>query len=231
MTSNHPWLADVFFLSCGNLFLAKFLTWEEARQQDAPKRRNSYALAIGSTLLVLVIAIAGNHWINRNAALSATQSNSVPSSPSVGNQPERKGVEDSPKAGARTPPQEHFPENQPKPTKPQGKTHVKGQGSNSGNSISGSGNVIGDNNQVTISPNQTLASPPPVQAIRIVSQDYVSSDDPSAPYELKIVVQTNVLIQPVSFLFDCTENILKKDMFHSLATVEGYLSRLAQACS
>ena len=73
MTSNHPWLADVFYLIGGILFLAKFLTWEETRQQDKPKRQRSQVVAIGSTFLVLGVAIAGNHLINplRKAAPSA----------------------------------------------------------------------------------------------------------------------------------------------------------------
>ncbi len=59
MTSSHAWLADVFYLAGGILFIVKFLTWEDARQLDSLKRRNSYGLAIGLTLIVLCAAIWG----------------------------------------------------------------------------------------------------------------------------------------------------------------------------
>ena|SRR3981189_2764655 len=57
MTSSHPWLGDVFYLAGGILFIVKFLTWEDARQLDTVKRRNSYGLAyLGGKLLV--------RWVN-----------------------------------------------------------------------------------------------------------------------------------------------------------------------
>lgn len=54
------------------------------------------------------------------------------------------------------------------------------------------------------------AVPPlPVQSVRIVSQDYLPSEDASTPYKLRVVVQTNVRIEPVSFVFRCSEIIEK----------------------
>jgi hypothetical protein len=91
MTSNHPWLADVFYVAAGILFLAKFLTWEDARQLDRPKRNRSYGLAIGLTLAALCIAIWGDH------RLSAPE---VVQSPPVKYTPETT-AENTPKAGAK----------------------------------------------------------------------------------------------------------------------------------
>ena len=75
-------------------------------------------------------------------------------------------------------------------------------------------NTEGNNYQPTITP-PSQTSPPPVQDIRIVSQNYVSSDDQSAPYKLRVVLQTNVVIQPVSFVFECSEDIEKGNVFFS----------------
>jgi hypothetical protein len=55
------------------------------------------------------------------------------------------------------------------------------------------------------SPAPSQPTPPPIQSIRIVSQDWVPSTDPAFPYQLKVVVQTNVVIQPVSMVFECSE--------------------------
>lgn len=65
MTSEHPWAADVFYVGGTVLFLIKFWTWEDARQQPgAPKQ----VLQVGVTLLALifvVVAVLWNHTINR----------------------------------------------------------------------------------------------------------------------------------------------------------------------
>jgi hypothetical protein len=45
---------------------------------------------------------------------------------------------------------------------------------------------------------------PTVETIRVVSQESVPSDNPELPYGLKVVVQTNVAIQPVSIVFEFT---------------------------
>src|SRR5580704_14318204 len=94
-TSSHPWLADVFYLAGGILFIVKFLTWEDARQLDAVKRRNSYGLAIGLTLIVLCVAIWGNHRLN----VSGQDASRVVQSPSVGHSPETTD-KNTPKVGA-----------------------------------------------------------------------------------------------------------------------------------
>src|ERR1700694_1792186 len=99
MTSSHPWLADGFYLAGGILFIVKFLTWEDARQLDTVKRRNSYGLAIGLTLIVLCAAIWGNHRLNapRQDVPRVVQP------PSVEHPPETT-VENTPKAGAKKQP-------------------------------------------------------------------------------------------------------------------------------
>jgi len=50
-------------------------------------------------------------------------------------------------------------------------------------------------------------TPPAVETIKIVSQEQISSDNPKFPYALKVVVQTNVRIQPVSIVFEFTAPI------------------------
>jgi|NGEPerStandDraft_6_1074524.scaffolds.fasta_scaffold08182_3 hypothetical protein len=68
MTSGVPYhvlLADIFYCIAGVLFIWKFLTWEDAKQQDSHKRRDISAIAIGCTVVVLVVAVGGNHYLNR----------------------------------------------------------------------------------------------------------------------------------------------------------------------
>jgi hypothetical protein len=50
-------------------------------------------------------------------------------------------------------------------------------------------------------------TPPPIQDIRIVSQDWISSTNPKFKYELKVIVQTNVVVEPVSFIFVCNAEL------------------------
>ena len=89
----------------------------------------------------------GNHRLSasRQAAHVAIQS------PSVKRLPETT-VENTPKTGVSgtqglQSPQERLPDKQPKPTKPQGKTSVKGHGDVPKNNVSGNSNVIGKDNQ------------------------------------------------------------------------------------
>jgi len=96
MTSNHSALADFFFSASAILFVPKFLTWEDARQLDGLKRRNSYALAIGLTLIVLCVAIWGNHKLNS----SRQDVPRVVQSPPI-ERPLEKKPEDTLKAGAQ----------------------------------------------------------------------------------------------------------------------------------
>ncbi len=63
-TTDHPLLADLFYSASAVLFMAKFVTWEDAGQLDKPKRNKSYALAIGLALIVLCAMILGNHRLN-----------------------------------------------------------------------------------------------------------------------------------------------------------------------
>jgi hypothetical protein len=64
MTSPHPFVADGFFVSGAILFLAKFVTWEEAHAQ-ANSRSKVVGMGVAITLVVLFIAIGGNHILNR----------------------------------------------------------------------------------------------------------------------------------------------------------------------
>src|SRR5438309_9689501 len=63
-TTDHALLADFFYSASALLFIAKFLTWEDARQLDRPKRNKSYSLAIGSAMIVLCGMILGNHKLS-----------------------------------------------------------------------------------------------------------------------------------------------------------------------
>jgi len=65
MTSGHPLAADGFYGGGTALFLIKFWTWEETRQQPTARK---WLLQVGltiATLTVVVFAIAWNHAINR----------------------------------------------------------------------------------------------------------------------------------------------------------------------
>src|SRR5580704_5899659 len=88
MTSNHPWLADVFYLAGGILLITKFLTWEVARELDRPKRYKSYVLVIGLSLVVLCTAIWGDH---RLSAPGVVQSPSVEHPPESNPKPNDRG--------------------------------------------------------------------------------------------------------------------------------------------
>jgi hypothetical protein len=63
MTSSHPYIADLFFLSGGILFLFKFLTWDISRKHG--KRKLVEAVIIFITLLIIVGTICLNHYLNQ----------------------------------------------------------------------------------------------------------------------------------------------------------------------
>jgi hypothetical protein len=64
MTSRHPYIADLFFVGGGVLFLAKFLSWELSREHAQKKRVQGIAGLL--TLLLLIGALYGNHnYMNR----------------------------------------------------------------------------------------------------------------------------------------------------------------------
>jgi len=147
-TTDHSLLGDFFFSASAVLFMVKFLTWEDARQLDRPKRNKSYGLAIGLTLIVLCAMIWGNHRLSasRQAAPGVIQSSSV-------QHPPEATVENTPKAGAsgtQNPqsPEKQTPVEKPKATKQQGKTSVKGHGNASENNVLGDSNGVGTNNRV-----------------------------------------------------------------------------------
>ena len=66
MTSAHPWLGDVFLVTSAVLFLTKFLTWEEARQQTHSVRHRISLLAILITAMVSIASILGSHYLNHS---------------------------------------------------------------------------------------------------------------------------------------------------------------------
>ena len=158
-TTERPFIADFFYSASAVLFIVKFLTWEDARQLDRPKRNKSYALAIGSALIVFCGMILGNHKLSasRQAALGVIPSPSVKRLPetTVENTPNGVGGTQGPQS-----PQERVPDKQPKPTKPQGKSpSVKGQENVSENSVSGNGHVVGNNNQVAAPGSKIINAP------------------------------------------------------------------------
>ena len=63
--------------------------------------------------------------------------------------------------------------------------------------------AVGVNNgNITVHPVDP-PPPPPIQDVRIVSMGWVSSATPGYPYDLRLVLQTNVVISPPSFKFAC----------------------------
>ncbi len=64
MTTPHPFVADGFFIAGAALFLVKFVTWEEARVQASRVKLIFAGVVI--TLVILVIAIGGNHALDRS---------------------------------------------------------------------------------------------------------------------------------------------------------------------
>jgi acyl carrier protein len=70
LTSGHPWAADVFFVVGAVIFLAKFLTWEDARQQPGVSKKLLFG---GITILVLIFTLLALRWDHTiNQASSAT---------------------------------------------------------------------------------------------------------------------------------------------------------------
>jgi hypothetical protein len=84
-TSAHPVLADVFYVFGAALFVVKFLTWEENRQQPINKRRKIFAVGVGATVLVLSLSIWGNHRLNPR--IDQTKTNPVSAVPPMHESP------------------------------------------------------------------------------------------------------------------------------------------------
>jgi hypothetical protein len=64
MTSSHPLLADLFYLVGSSLFLLKFLTWEEHKNQPTATRRKWSIIGVTVTALLTFLAILGTHKLN-----------------------------------------------------------------------------------------------------------------------------------------------------------------------
>ena len=87
MTSEHPWAADGFYTAGTALFLIKFWTWEDARQQPRAKKQ---ALQAGVTLLALIaaaLALLWNHTINRVTSAPPLQRPPAAGTETTGNGP------------------------------------------------------------------------------------------------------------------------------------------------
>ena len=88
MTSSHPLIADAFYLASGALFTVKFLTWEDARQQERNRRRLICAFVIIAAIIVVTGAVEMNHWINKGVPTTAAnditaESKAIPAPPIV----------------------------------------------------------------------------------------------------------------------------------------------------
>jgi hypothetical protein len=93
MTSSHPWIADAFYLAGAVLFLTKFLTWEEAKQQERTIRRRTSTYAIAGTVLVTISAVWGNHNLNQSPTTPPLVSQQLPKNkPEATLQPQTKDV-------------------------------------------------------------------------------------------------------------------------------------------
>jgi thioredoxin 1 len=87
MTSDHRSAADGFYIAGVALFLIKFWTWEDARQQ---LRAQKQALQVGVTMLALIVAtlaILWNHSINRVTSTRPLQGPPVAGTEATRNRP------------------------------------------------------------------------------------------------------------------------------------------------
>ncbi len=66
-TSGHPWIADACYVFSAALFVAKFFTWEDVRQQELTRRRRANSVAAGAATIILALIISGNHYLNLSA--------------------------------------------------------------------------------------------------------------------------------------------------------------------
>src|SRR5712691_945213 len=72
MTWSQTRLADVFIVGGAGLLLAKFLTWEETKTHPSFIRRRWAIAGIGFTTIVVILAIVGNHYLNRTRAVESS---------------------------------------------------------------------------------------------------------------------------------------------------------------
>lgn len=95
LTSGHPWAADGFCVVALVLFLAKFLTWEDAKRQSGAGK---LLLLGGTTAVVLIFAILAllwDHTINR-----VTLTPSIQGPPKAGTADTGAGQTHLPSSGA-----------------------------------------------------------------------------------------------------------------------------------
>ena len=72
MTWSRTKLADVFIVGGAVLLLTKFLTWEETKTQPKFIRRRWAITGVGSTTIVVILAILGNHYLNGTGAVESS---------------------------------------------------------------------------------------------------------------------------------------------------------------
>jgi hypothetical protein len=76
MTSPYALVADGFFVAAAVLFLAKLVTWEEAHVQ-AGGRSKAIAIGVAVTLIILLVAVGGNHLLHRSPRIISTKTRST----------------------------------------------------------------------------------------------------------------------------------------------------------
>lgn len=77
MTSTHPWAADGFFAAGTILFLAKFSTWEDARNQPPRKKWLILISVISVSLAIVAGTVYWNHKINPSVSSASLASPAV----------------------------------------------------------------------------------------------------------------------------------------------------------
>ncbi len=86
-TSSHPWVADAFYVFSTVLFVVKFFTWEDIRQQEPARRWRANSLAVAASVAVLALAITGNHHLNPSSTSSSVPNQITPTQVQPSNEP------------------------------------------------------------------------------------------------------------------------------------------------
>ncbi len=60
----HVWIADAIFAIATVMVLWRFLTWEDARQQDHNTRRRTFGITIVAAFILLLVLMGANHYLN-----------------------------------------------------------------------------------------------------------------------------------------------------------------------
>jgi hypothetical protein len=107
MTSDHPILADSFYVAGTLLFVVKVVTWEETRQHR--NREIIWVSVVVLTVLLTTGAMYGNHYLNRGAKDVASKQTDppAPKEAAKGKIPEQPAPEQPPQPAPQ-------PQHQPK---------------------------------------------------------------------------------------------------------------------